>query len=246
MKNTNVLALSLAVCISSLFPTAWADQIVLAEGTPVQLKFRDTVSSGKNQPGDTINLVVLEDILADDGKTVLVKAGSAAWGTVADCKKRGMIGSKGELAISIDGTKAIDGKKIPLRANISREGQSRLGATVALSLIVTPLFLLMKGKDAKMLANVRVSAFVDRDTLITANPTPEIQTATTDAAPTIMLNTDATVQSVPVPEYLQKYSESDEATQASNSLKALDQLKAQGLLTQEEYDAKKQSLSAKK
>ena len=241
MQINKLTALLMSGLFAAILPLqAMAQDLLLTEGTPIRLKLVDSLSSGKNRTGDSINFTVSDDVMADDGTTVLIKAGAPAWGTVSDCQKRAMMGQKGELSISIDGTKSVDGKKVPLRANVSRDGNSKLGATVALSLIVTPLFLLMKGKDAKIPAGTQISGYIDRDTTI-AVAAPSVEAGIKPAS----LSTSAQVvtpaqKEGEVPGYLQKYTETDKNAEA---LKALDQLKSQGLLTQKEYDAKKEALS---
>jgi hypothetical protein len=161
----------LAAMVLPFVPCAsLADSFVLSEGTPVRLKLTQTLTSSKNKEGDPIHLKVIDDILDTEGETVLIQAGSDAWGTISEAIKKGRMGGKGELALTIDGAKAINQATVPLRATISREGHTKLGTVVALSVLVTPLFLLMRGKDAKILAGTPLSAYIDRDTRIALPP----------------------------------------------------------------------------
>jgi hypothetical protein len=246
--QNKMVALALSATLGLSIPVAaLADAVKLQEGTTVRLTLLDTVSSGRNKEGDTVSLKVADDILADDEKTVLIKAGTPAWGTVSLLQEHGLVGQKGEIAFTVQGTKSIDGKKVPLRANLDRQGTSKLGTTVALSLIVSPLFLLMKGKDAKIPAGASVTAYVDKDVLVEAKVegTTNISTAVSSAtsAPATPVDAAGNTESKSMPNYLQKYV--DGGAQASQ-LKALEQLYSQGVLTQAEFEAKKKLLVEKK
>lgn len=234
------IALALSSMVTDAFPlSALGEQFKVEEGTPIRLKLTESVSSSRNRPGDTINFQVADDVLAEDGSTVVIKAGALAWGTVAELEKRGMIGKKGELSITVDGTKAVDGKKVPLRANVSREGQSKLGTSVVMAALVPGglLWLLMKGKDAVLPAGTQISAYIDRNVVVNTVPT-QVQDQTSAA---VSIDSTQAQPAKAVPDYLKKYAEKDES--ASDALKALDQLKQQGLLTAEEYEAKKKVLT---
>lgn len=165
MKRHYVRPLATFLTISLLLTStlaAMAEPLNLPEGTTVRLKTINSISSSNSQEGASVNFQVMDDVTAPDNKTVLLKAGSSAWGQVTNAKKRGRIGSGGELAITVEGSTAVDGTKIPLRANLKREGQEKQGASIALSFFITPLFLLMRGKDAQVPAGTEISAYVDR------------------------------------------------------------------------------------
>jgi hypothetical protein len=241
--QNKLLSLVLASTLGLTFPlTALAEQCKLEQGTALRLTLLDGVSSGRNKEGESVRFQVMDDVLASDEKTVLIKAGAPAWGTITLLQEHGMIGRKGEVSLSVEGAKAVDGKKVPLRANINRQGSSSLGAVVALSVIVTPLFLLMKGKDARLSAGVPLTAYVDKDVLVEVKTdTPITAAAVSEGAAMALTSTNAYPKAVP--SYLSKYV--DQGDQAS-TLKALEQLRAQGVLTQAEFDVKKQALLVNK
>jgi len=247
MQN-KLMALALTAALGLSFPiTALAESVKLQEGTAVRLTLLDGLSSGRNKEGDTVSLKVSDDILAEDNKTVLIKAGTPAWGAVSLLQPRGMVGQKGEIAFIVQGTKTVDGKKVQLRANLDRQGNAKLGTIVALSLIVSPLFLLMKGKDAQIPTGASVTAYVDKDVLVEAktDDAASISAATnaTNGPATVVNPSSKPEEPKSVPNYLQRYVENGEQT---NSLKALEQLRTQGVLTQAEFEAKKKILVEKK
>ena len=167
MVGKKLFNLALASLLVVSMPlAAMARTVKLMEGTEVELTLKESLSSENQQEGDVVNFEVANDIMASDGKTIVVKAGTTAVGTVAEAQQRKMLGKKGELKIVVDYTKAVDGTKVPLRANLNRQGESKATSAVALSVIVTPLFLLKKGKEAKLSYGTKVHAFVDRDIAI--------------------------------------------------------------------------------
>ncbi len=167
--KTLVRILSLAISVLSLTPAALADQFKLTEGTEVRLKVLDRLSSKLNHNGDEVRFEVIENVLAPDGKTILIKQGTAARGTVIQAHEKGMMGQKGELSITTHSTKDVNGNSIRIRGTFQQDGHGRLGPVVALSLIVTPLFLLMHGKDADISSGAVISAFTDEDKLVDVN-----------------------------------------------------------------------------
>jgi hypothetical protein len=241
------LSVLLAINLMGIFPgVGLAETYSVDEGTPVRLALTQTVNSSKNKEGDRVEFKIIDDILALDGRTVLIEAGTIAWGSISEATKRGRIGNKGELALQVIGTKAVNGATIPLRASISREGQNKLGTVVALSVLISPLFLFMRGKDAKILAGTELSAYVDRSTPVELAVKPSKVVPVNSSVDQVVMTEKrtATVGNASVPSYLQKYVEQDASTN-NETLQALDSLLKQGLLSQEEYQAKKQILLQK-
>jgi len=50
-----------------------------------------------------------------------------------------------------------------VRASRGKEGEGRIGATVALTVIFGPLGLLKRGKDVEIKAGTPITAYVDQD-----------------------------------------------------------------------------------
>ena len=239
LLRSKSLSIALATSLVMLTPmAALADLIKLEQGTPVRLKLIESVSSGRNKEGDSVSFQVAEDVLAQDDKTILIKEGTPAWGSVSMLQERALAGQKGEIALAVEGTKSIDGKKVPLRASLNRQGASKQGTTIALALCVSWLFVFMKGKDAQIPAGAPVTAYIDRDVLVDAKVEP------LDTASKTITTASAAVMNVPgdtkaIPSYLQKYVDNG---QQADAVKALEQLRSQGILTQLEFDTKKKAL----
>jgi hypothetical protein len=204
---------------------------------------------------------VVDDVLGADEKTILIKAGTPAWGSISNLEERGHMGEKGQLSLSIEGTKSVDGKKIPLRAAVNRDGKAKLGTVIALSFIVTPLFLFMRGKDATIAAGTQVNTYVDRDmhvdvTAVTSKSvaqsepaalnvtaavvSPAVAAPDASSSPSVSAgSTETSMTTVPSPQTKATETVQDETA-------ALDKLYQSGLLTKKEYATKLKALTKKR
>ena len=98
------------------------------------------------------------------GKTIIIKAGTVVTGNIEKAEKAKGLGKAGEISYSLNYAKAVDESKIYLRTTRAFiQGQDRSGGAVALAVVISPLFLLHKGKDVKMEAGKIVQAYTDRD-----------------------------------------------------------------------------------
>ena len=137
----------------------------LEDGTPVQLRMEETVSSADAHVGDSIVLEVLEEVRV--GNVVVAAKGGTAIATVTTAQSKKNMGRGGKLDINVDYVKLVDGEKAALRAVKDVKGGGHTGAMtgaiVATSLIffpAAPLFLFMKGKDITIPKGTVVTAFV--------------------------------------------------------------------------------------
>jgi hypothetical protein len=136
-------------------------EVTVPEGTEVFLEFAEPLSSKTNVVGDRFNLR-LEDDLVVQG-VVVARAGSLAVGEVSHAQRARRLGKGGELNIRIEYMKVGD-SRIRLRASKGREGEDKVGATVALTVLFGPLGLLKKGKEIEIPEGQSITAFVDQDT----------------------------------------------------------------------------------
>src|SRR5260370_2166326 len=81
---------------------------MLRDGTDVNLKFAQDLSSKTSSEGDPVTLTLVDDLKVGD--VVVDKAGSKAIGEVTKAEKSGMMGKAGELNIRLDYLKAGGGK----------------------------------------------------------------------------------------------------------------------------------------
>ncbi len=85
---------------------------VVPEGTEVDLKFDQSLSSRSTKVGDTVRLHVSHDVIVD-GVTI-VTAGTHATGIVTTVDKNGRYGKNARLRIAINPIRSIGGMRLPL------------------------------------------------------------------------------------------------------------------------------------
>ena len=129
------------------------------EGTEVPLLFVDSLSSATNSEGDRFALRVDGDVRV--GGKVVIPAGSIAVGVVTNARKKGYMGKAGELNITLDHVSVGD-QRIKLRANKAKEGEGKLGATVALTVLFGPIGFLKRGHDVDIKPGTPITAQVDQ------------------------------------------------------------------------------------
>ena len=143
----------------------------LAEGTTLLVTPTEEINSKHSTEGQVVTFRVVEEV--EDGGHVFIKAGALVRGTVTNVEGRGMLGKAGKLSVSIDSVKAVDGQKVRLRAVKGKEGGSNTGKVIALSLLVTPLFLLMRGNTARLKPGTQFEVFTDEEKEIQVGAGPE-------------------------------------------------------------------------
>jgi hypothetical protein len=132
----------------------------LKEGTEVPLVFASDLNSKTAVDDDPVNMTLAEDIKVGD--VVVVKKGAVALGTVTNAHKSGMLGKPGELSIRLEYLKTDD-RRIRLRGNKGKEGEGKVGATVALTVLFGPIGLIKHGKNVEIKEGTPLTAFVDED-----------------------------------------------------------------------------------
>jgi hypothetical protein len=138
------------------------------EGTGVDLSIDENLSSKTSEEGDRFTVTLANPITLADG--AVIPAGYRGRGEVASVERNGMLGKSGKLDIRLDYL-TIGDTRVPLRASHGQTGANNTGTTIALTLLVTPLFLLLKGGDAKIHQGQRITAYVDETTVV-ASPLP--------------------------------------------------------------------------
>jgi hypothetical protein len=154
--------LILAICCLLIAPASLATtqdpvaEIVVTEGTPINVVTAQEVTSKAAKPNDPVKFTVNEDLVVDG--RVLVNKGTEAIGSVINAEKGGYLGKSGKLGIQVESTQTVDGQPLKLRAAKGREGDDKTMSTAVLSAIV-PFFLLKKGGDATITAGTAVTVY---------------------------------------------------------------------------------------
>ena len=137
-----------------------AEKLVVKEGTDVNLKFGQDLSSKTATEDDPINLVLADDLKVGD--VVVAKAGTKAVGTITHSKKAGMMGKAGELNMRLQYLLVGD-SRMKLRGSKGKEGEGKEGATVALTVLFGPIGLIKHGKNVEIKEGTPIKAYVDEN-----------------------------------------------------------------------------------
>jgi len=147
---------------SSIFCYSQTEVAKLLEGTVIRVKSLTDISSKTANEGDMLDFICLEDVLVK-GK-VVIREGARVSANVEDAEQAKGLGKQGSLKINFNYVRAIDDQKIPLRAvRGTVEGKNTVGTTVALAVVLSPLFLFKKGKNIKFPAGKIMEAYVGQD-----------------------------------------------------------------------------------
>lgn len=137
-------------------------QYTLEGGTLVRIRLLNEVNSKTAKEGDIIDFIVFEDVTLNN--KIIIKENSKLNGTVEKVEKAKGLGKAGELSYSLNYVKAIDGTKVYLKTSkANMEGQDRTGGAIAMAVVLSPLFLLHKGKNVKMDSGKVIQVYTDRD-----------------------------------------------------------------------------------
>jgi hypothetical protein len=136
------------------------DGCLLKEGTQLPLKFAASISSKTANEGDPVEFVLDDDLKVGD--SVVVAKGAHALATVTTAKKAGMMGRPGDLAVQIQYL-VVGSNRVHIRGTKGREGDSKTGATVALTVLFGPIGLIKHGKNVEIPAGSPFTAYVDQD-----------------------------------------------------------------------------------
>lgn len=151
LRSATMISLALATSLTASaqhgMKEVAATEGKLPAGTTVVMETLNELSSGNMSTGMTVSLRVKYDVIVK-GK-VLIKGGAMASGQVTNVEQRGGMGKKGSFSMRPTVAQAIDGQMIVLtNGGASMSGEGKTGSSVALAAVVSPLFLLKKGKDA--------------------------------------------------------------------------------------------------
>jgi hypothetical protein len=139
---------------------AVGDKLILKEGSDVHLKFAQSVSSKTSADGDSVSLILDEDLKLGD--VVIAKAGSKAVGTITHAKRAGMIGKAGELNMRLEYIILPDGR-LHIRGSKGKEGEGKEGTAIALTVLFGPIGLIKHGKEVEIKEGTPLPAYTDEN-----------------------------------------------------------------------------------
>lgn len=142
-----------------------SETILIEKGTVLKVRSLNNLKSNKVNEGDEIELEVYEDLVINEKTTI--KAGTPVLGYIESFEKAKFLGKEGLLIIQITSTKAVDKTFVPLRIyKSSIYGEDKSDASIVLSLIVSPAFLLKKGGQASVKEGKIFNTYITKDVKI--------------------------------------------------------------------------------
>ncbi len=153
-------------CISAQEVRSIPAMLTIPDGTSIEVRLAESVSSARAHVGDRLGFVVVRDV--NVGGVSIIKAGTVARGSVTEVKRKRFLGIGGELRVKLDSVELFNGDWMELRGRWVVKGRSRtklmVGAMILTSLIflpVTPAFLLSRGHDSTVVKSTEITAQSD-------------------------------------------------------------------------------------
>lgn len=105
------------------FQETQTGEIVLAEGTALNVVTTQEITSKTASPNDPVSFKVDEDLVVNG--QVIIRKGTAAIGSVMHAQKGGYLGKSGKLGIQVESTQTVDEKQLKLRAAKGKKATTR-------------------------------------------------------------------------------------------------------------------------
>lgn len=132
------------------------------QGTVLVVELTDEVTSKKAKEGDSMPLVLVDNLIIND--VIVVPAGSTVEAVVTKARKAGGLGRSGKLEFQVNAVKSVNGVRIPLVASASKHTGSDGGAAAVFAAVSIVGGLFMKGKNVHYSKGDRFDATVAEDT----------------------------------------------------------------------------------
>lgn len=142
-------------------PVPQGKTVVIPDGTEIAAVTTETISSKTAHEDDPITFKVDEDVVVDG--VVVIAKGAIIKGIVTNAKKSGYFGKGGELNVRVETTETVDKQKLRVRAAKGKEGENKTGTTIVLVVLLGPVGLLKKGKNAEIKEGTKIKVFTDEE-----------------------------------------------------------------------------------
>jgi PEGA domain len=151
----------LLICMGSVLSAQAPPALKVPDGTALRLSLTQELSSATNAVDDPVHFQVVEDVKI--AGVVAFPMGSTAVGHIIEVEPRRRMGRAGKLNFTVDHVKAPDGSNLRLRASSTRKGEDKTGTVIIGSVLLSPLFLIMRGKDITIPKGTEITAYIDGD-----------------------------------------------------------------------------------
>jgi len=152
------------ITIFSITSPTFADKVKIPERTVIPVKLTQHLKGDQVTIGQSVDFEVARDIIIDN--FIVIKRGAPAYGDITTAEKGGYVSQGGKIGLAIDHCKAIDGSKVYLKSILQKEQESHMGANIAASVIVCPLFLLMRGEEAEIPIGTQFKSYVENEVFV--------------------------------------------------------------------------------
>ncbi len=156
-----VITIAASFLFSGLLLAEPQGTLKVLDGTSLRLSLTQDLSSATNSVDDPIQFEVVEDVKVGD--MVAIARGTTAVGHVVEVEPRRRMGRAGKLNFAVDYVKAPDGTNLRLRASSARKGEDKTGTVIVGTVLLSPLFLIMRGKDITINKGTVINAYIDGD-----------------------------------------------------------------------------------
>ena len=133
--------------------------VTVPDGTEFTVQTLEFLSSETANIGDQVALEVDSNVIVDGA--IAIAAGTPIRGTVATVTRASRMGRSGNISIRVESTSAVDEQRVPVRATKGQTEGDKAGSTIALTLIVSPLFLLRRGNDVAYQPGTKIPVYTD-------------------------------------------------------------------------------------
>ena len=158
----------LSVLLIMAFASINFSSAVLANDTgfmvPVLVQADYGVDTASFKTGDAVKFKVVNAVTNASGETVIA-TGTPVIATVKNAKKASRVGIPGTITLGDFNTTSINGANIPLAGEINEKAKSKVALSVAVSAVVIPFFLLMKGQQAQINTGEQFTLYTTQNVL---------------------------------------------------------------------------------
>jgi len=126
--------------------------LTLPINTPIRLKLGKTVSSETAHVGDTVDLVVVEDVLVDG--LCLIRSGAPAGAEVTEAEPKRRMGKGGKLGLNVKYVRLADNERAAARSYQEATGNNSTAGTI---------MPLAHGKEVVFSQGTEITAYIDGD-----------------------------------------------------------------------------------
>ncbi len=134
---------------------------VLRDGTAVQLRITQRLSTATAKVGDRVEFEVVQDVRVGD--LVVIPHRAIAWGAISKLQSRRRPSRNALLSLEIRAAKAITGNEVPLRGTRTIKGDLTAKDIQDMVALWPTLPLMVKGSEAFVSKGGKVDAYLNGD-----------------------------------------------------------------------------------